>query len=529
MKAYFNIDGLFAALKTNNGNTVQFTLGTLEVGGSSVLTAAFSSEVVPSFVNAWTSNNYEFGDCTQTGSYPNVTAFNSCAIGGIPNSWNPFVNAFLVNYDTTVDGLARGAILDTISGNPYGIEGFGFGFDIVDVPINDIAGGGSSGASVPGAFYMDIDFSQDFLMVLEIQVKNSSGTTIYDKTHTYSHDAALCSFSYIVDDNLLVTSTDKTQLAFLSGGLPGWITTNCSATSDPNCDPIVTQSICTVLTPPTSPNILSNDLQECCYKFLVLANGSSNDWENDINSFLYKRQTSTDTITFTLEKNGGSSGGGSDIALTDNTYGIFYGFGSLTDYPDYKGFQIQWDKVLALEGEGNYRLKVDMAFLSGNLTEYSVSFTLRTYSSKKANGTIRIQSIMNGYLKHTDFDYTGLNWKDGVRVNGFFGNRQPNYEKENLIMVNRVSQEVRKELINEYVMRTAFIPDCLTEPIIEYHALGNYLYITDYNLNNHSLKFINKKVVFESSETIPYDDRTRLAPVIFKFRDYVQDYQKSNC
>ena len=36
------------------------------------------------------------------------------------------------------------------------------------------------------------------------------------------------------------------------------------------------------------------------------------------------------------------------------------------------------------------------------------NFELKQYSQERANGTFRIQSVMDRYLEHVDFDFTGL-------------------------------------------------------------------------------------------------------------------------
>ena len=97
------------------------------------LTTDFFTEITPAFINPHTdpSKWYEFGSCTQSGSYPNTTSIDSCSLG-VANSFNPFVNTWEVNYSDVVGGRSRGEIVSTQSGNPYGLEQFLFGFDNID-------------------------------------------------------------------------------------------------------------------------------------------------------------------------------------------------------------------------------------------------------------------------------------------------------------------------------------------------------------------------------------------------------------
>jgi hypothetical protein len=530
-KAYFSLAQLFDDVKFDNGQTVQLTLSSIKVAGVEQLTAAFFAEVIPAFINPHTTNLWEFGDCTVSGSYPNPTSFSACSVAGIPNTWNPFAAAFLCNYSTTVGGLKRGEITTSVSTSVYGLEGFAFGFDVDAVPINDVAGGGSTGTAFSeGVFYLDIDYTQDFEMDINIQIKNSSGTTITDKTHVYSHLKDNCAFQYIITDNLAVSSVDATQVAFLTGGLQGWLSPTCSSNPDTDCDPIVTQSIAFLASKPVTPISTIGALQGCCYKSPVLADlADSADWKNDISGFLFKRNFSSETITLTLEKNGGVALGGTDISLIDNTYGTYYDFGSISAYPNYKGYKLEWRNVLNVQGEGSYRLRVDGVYVSGSVTEYSIVYDLKPYSEERANGTFRVQSVMNGYLKHKDFDYKGLDWVDGLRVRGFFGNRQAEYEEERVIFTNRESKQIRSELFNTYVCQTMHIPSCITDAIIEYHNFANKLYFTDYNYRNHKTTYVQKEVIFDTMETIDYKDVTDYVMVQMNYKDFVQNYQKTNC
>ena len=260
--------------------------------------------------------------------------------------------------------------------------------------------------------------------------------------------------------------------------------------------PIVTQSFGIIAVEPNIPNSVVGELQGCCYKSPVLGDLSDPvNFKNDINGFLFKKNFSGENIVLTLEKNGGSALGGTDIPLVDNTYGTFYNFGDFTLYPNYIGYQIHWRNVLIVDGEGTYRLRVDSTLLTGSSTSYSVSFNLKTYSEQRASGTFRIQSIMNGYLRNPDFDYSGLNWLDGLRVEGFFGNRQAEYEEERIIYRNRQVKQLRSELLNKYTCQTLHIPSCITDSIIEYHNFANVILFTGYNARNHKNTYVQKEII----------------------------------
>jgi len=544
MKAYFTLPNeiLYESLPLVGVPFTNFRIQSYKVGGIEQLTVAYNLENPDSYiggtfeVDTTTTNYYDKANCTQLGIYPANTSINSCAVG-VYDSYNPFAFFLKLNYSNIVGGFKRGEIVNTISGNPYGIESLKFGFDKVDVPVNDLGGGGSSGATIQGAFYLEIDQTQDFYLEIKKDEWNAGGK-MTSTSYIYTLNVADCSFDalkvvttyFVYNDGIVpvIPTTVETlnikSVNWLSGGRPGWVTPNCTPESlNENCDPIVTQSICFLATAPKTPAEIFGDLVGCCYISPVLAHLTENDeWKNDVNSFLLKRNFDSETIDLILQKNGVI-----DIALTDNTYGQYYNFGSLP-YPNYKGYRIDWQNVLQVEGEGNYRLKAISTLISGIVIEYSIPFKLQAYTENRADGTVRIQSIMNGYLRHRDFDFKGLNWVDGLRVNGFFGNRQPEYEQEHIIYANRQSVQLRSEMINNYTLQTMHVPCCITDTIIEYHNFANSLKITDYNRINHC-DYVQKEVVFDSMENIEYKSVTKYAPLLIKYKDLLQNFTKSNC
>ena len=521
-KGYFYIKGLFNESQINDGNEYLCTIHELQVGGINKLTSDFFSETTNNFEIPAT--NWEFSDCTDNG-----TKIDACGLSGLSDSWNPFFSNLNAVYSNVVNSKNRGSFSVSNSSNLYGIEGFGFGFDKLLIPINDIPSGGSTGASSNGAFFVNFDETQNFTFTLRVQKQTSGSVSISDFRHVYSYNATTGAFYYTIQDVLPAspsTPTDATEWAFLSGGNAGWIGFGGSQSGVLGDDPIVTQSVCLVPTTPQQPtSIVLGDVDECCYQSPVLASTTSNEsFQNDINSFLFKRNFSSETIILTLQKNGVTN-----LPIVNDDYGIYYDFGTFGDYPNYKGIKIEWQKVLTLQGPGTYRIKVESNFITGATETYSIPFVLSEYTQEKADGTFRVQSVQNGYLQHIDFDFSGLNWVDGLRIRGFFGNRQAEYEQENVLYANRDSKQIRSELINTYVCQTMHIPDCITDQIIEYHNFANELLFTDYNLNNHKKTYVQKSVVFDSIESIEYKDISTFAPLQLKYKDSKQNYLKTNC
>ena len=334
-KAYFYLKNLFSETVTNTGDEYLCKILSLKVGGVEQLTSDYNSETTNVYQVPFT--NWEFSDCTDNG-----TQIDACGLTGLIDSWNPFFSNLAGTYDNVVNSKNRGSFLASNSSNLYGIEGFGFGFDKIAVPINDIPSGGSTGASSSGSFFVNFDETQNFELIVQVQSRTSLSVAIADVRHLYTYNAITKTILYTYQDVLPAIPSSPIsaiEWAFLSGGLAGWIDTG--AGSSPGAlgdDPIVTRSVCTVPNIPTVPPIVIEELDECCYQSPVLASTTSNDsWKNDINSFLFKRNFSSESITLTLQKNGTT-----DIPIVNDDFGKYYDFGSIGDFPNYKGVYPIW-------------------------------------------------------------------------------------------------------------------------------------------------------------------------------------------
>jgi hypothetical protein len=264
--------------------------------------------------------------------------------------------------------------------------------------------------------------------------------------------------------------------------------------------------------------------KSCCYSHLVLSDGTDDTYKNDVNGFLFTKKSNTDTFDMQLIKAPG--GGGNEFDLIDDTYGKFYDFGSLTSFPKYKGYRIDWSKVYNLHGQGDYYIKVDGTFIGVPTTFSTETFRLRTFSFLQANGTVRVETVMNGYLGTTKFDYSGLQWVDQMRLKGFFGNRTPEYERDSIKYQNRNVKQIRDELINSYKFQSGNVPSCVTKRLIDYHFLADEIYISDYNSNNHDYELKSVAVIPEGNDEVDYTSYSRGAILNYTLKDRVQNKLK---
>jgi len=265
--------------------------------------------------------------------------------------------------------------------------------------------------------------------------------------------------------------------------------------------------------------------KECCYVHYVFADAnSSQDFKNDYSSFYHQRQLTNETVDFVLVHLELDD----EYILNDSTYGQFFGFGSFVDNISLKGVKVEWKKVLATIGEGSFKILKRINIAGVDVEIPSVVFTLRQFSSRQADNTVRIDVIMNGRLVKSGVDFTGIGWKHSLRVPGFFGSREPGIEEDNVIKRTYEKKQISARQTNEYKFQTNLIPDCLTNEIWDFMMLSNDIYFNDYNLNNHSYDFIKFGAKFASNEGTDYPVKSRKARLNLTFNDKFENNIKRN-
>lgn len=276
----------------------------------------------------------------------------------------------------------------------------------------------------------------------------------------------------------------------------------------------------------------AKEFSDCCYQNLVLADNTGIETQNDVNSFIFKVNRTSDVVTYKLYKNG------SFVAnITGTTYGVIYPVNTILYYEDQKflaGLTIEWYKVLALHGAGVYYIQATITPLSGTPTvAETINFILWEYSDEKADKYIRIESIMNGYMLRTGINYTGLQLLDMIRVRGFFGRFQPEIETTNDIFE---TLEGEKKLVKQrkvkrtdiFELETLPLPKCIMERITEHHFFADTLKITDYNYNNYDYQLLQKRVYLHEDYEMIYSPTSRYAYLRAKVKEQIQDNQKIN-
>ncbi|HET8839126.1 MAG TPA: hypothetical protein VFM82_09075 [Flavobacteriaceae bacterium] len=258
--------------------------------------------------------------------------------------------------------------------------------------------------------------------------------------------------------------------------------------------------------------------KECCYTHIVLADTNSNeDLRNDYSSFFHQRQLPNETVDFVLYKFENDV----EYELEDGTYGQYFNYEHFQTNPNLKGYLIEWKKVLQELGEGGYKIIKRQNIAGIDIETSSFVFTLRRYSASLANGTTRMDIIMDGFLEKNQTKFIGTGWKNSIRIKGFFGNREPQLEQDNLIDRNYKKNQISSKQTNEYKFQTGLVPDCVTDEIFDFFLLSDNIKITDYNLNNHSYNYKKYWVNYEKNEGTTYGNHTRKARLNLTFSDKV--------
>jgi hypothetical protein len=233
----------------------------------------------------------------------------------------------------------------------------------------------------------------------------------------------------------------------------------------------------------------------CCEcRLLVLAGGPTDTWKNDVSSAWIKLSDPADSVTFVLESNGVPT------AYTPPVY-------AFPKEPDAYYTTIKWRDVLAQDGPGCYELKVSYN-ISGILGSFTWGeYTLKPYSIQNALQTARIRVKFNLRQEVEGINFTDANVEDTVRFYGFIGQRQPNTEIDNLIYQDRVVKSVVRENLDTWEIITDPIQDCLMHKLTDLYLLSeNEMFISDYNVHNHSYRIQDIPVILQESPEIDYLD-----------------------
>lgn len=242
---------------------------------------------------------------------------------------------------------------------------------------------------------------------------------------------------------------------------------------------------------PETPDPQNNDVCICDFiqceyvENIFVSPSSPNDyWKNDKNEFLFKRFVAADTVTMELRLEGVKV-----ADLNDNTYGTFFnGFGAGTSEQQlYVGYLVDWLSVYNAFGIGSYKVVANLNIIGVSTVFESREFNMVIYSDVAADGTVRIESYQNGNIFGNEFDFTGLDWYQSLRVPGSFGNPSPIFETTEYITSQHKRRQNKAKMSREWTLNTKLISWEVVDKLVYNKLLGNEIKITDYQIKAESL------------------------------------------
>lgn len=247
----------------------------------------------------------------------------------------------------------------------------------------------------------------------------------------------------------------------------------------------------------------------CCTPELRLASLTEDGIsKNDVTGVFIKRSDLTDVVTFKIEK----CGAGNLTPL----------LGYAPTFPQDTlaiGYVFDWKQYLQTYGIGRYTIKVEYT-ISGITQEVTWGqYDLKEYSIYSARGTVQVYSEWRSKYQLFNIDFSNSDFKDSIRFKGFFGNREPKTQINNLISKGRKVEKVTREHLNTYTLKTDPVANNITRQLVDWHLLNeDKMLITDHNATNHFYYF-EKAVVLEDEPEIEYYEKNRWAKITAKVGD----------
>lgn len=244
-----------------------------------------------------------------------------------------------------------------------------------------------------------------------------------------------------------------------------------------------------------------------------------------------------------------SGGAWNGVALiNDNTYGTYSNFGRLC-IKNWKGFDIDWRKVLILHGEGLYRISVVSDIFGTSHIFVTEPFCLKEWSCAGTDVTVRWECTHTGGRLGSIVDdqrvfefcciatpvpgeaapIGAVTWNDQIRVYAFFGREKTEYERVNIEYQNGEIIQVRNEAIQRFEYESALQPKWVHDRLKAYAFQADQLYVTDYNWNNSDYEIDKKRVTCDGSYEPEYHEDTRYSFVKVQFKEGFQNVIRDRC
>ena len=287
----------------------------------------------------------------------------------------------------------------------------------------------------------------------------------------------------------------------------------------------------------------------CCWKLPVFGDTTVTEtkstYENDITTFLVDCQTymvDTGVVCSIVLQQCTSSAPEAQVwvnkvSLSSATYGTNIAFNSITSHPSYRGYILNWGKVLNAYGAGTYRIKITTSWSGVEYCLKSPDFWLREFDCRFADQTVKFDARLSGkigahYPQGRVHDLCGYTLDDMVRLPGFFG-----YEKINEYLEvyneyqNGIMNQVRNEAVQGFQFFSKYWPKEYHDRLKIYGLMADILRVSDYNMVNSDYNIKQLRIIRSGNYAPEYQDKNRLrmAKVTVEFKSGIQSIIKSLC
>lgn len=249
-----------------------------------------------------------------------------------------------------------------------------------------------------------------------------------------------------------------------------------------------------------------------CEPYLVCASNSGNSWENDYTSAWMKLYSNTDSCTFNLKKDG--------VLVATQPVAQSFVNDSFSKY-----ITLDWFDVFTNDGIGCYSIDIDYTIAGVTNNIFWGEYKLFEFSNFVVDKTVRLKAIFNSNQSIENIDFTNTKVVDTFRFKGYFGDRQPQTEIDNIIYSNREMKKVTRENLNKYTLSTNQLKyNGYIDRIVDLYLLSeNELYISDFNALNPTYNYLDLPVILAESPEIKYNDGVRTASLTAILNDKIKN------
>lgn len=227
------------------------------------------------------------------------------------------------------------------------------------------------------------------------------------------------------------------------------------------------------------------DVQDFCpcdfvcdfFEYAFAGTGSDTLYKKDRSSFLFRKVSSSDTITLHLTK------GGIRVAqIANNLYGTYYP--TFAAQPRYVGFIADWTSIHTAFGRGLYKIEADLTILGNNFTLTSRGFKVMMFNEKIAHETVKLEFYQTGNVLSSEFQFKDLvagGWYTSYRLAGKFGGMTAQFNEDKYYNASNALIQNRETIVKNYRANVQRIPFGLVEQQTT-DLLANTILASSYDL-----------------------------------------------